>query len=382
MRLLLLAQQLAAYRSGVGTYTHGLVKGLAARGHRLTVVVPDGEEVDLEGVRIVTVPRHKADPTPGGWVSLGISFARLLAAEAGSHDLAHFTDAREAWCVRRSPIPVTGMANDSYGLDWLSRGYPRGLFSDRPSRSLYYRLLRAVERRTYHRLDALLANSGHVAKAVSAGYGIDPNKSHTVHYGLAIEPVAAPVPLEGSPAILFVGGNFQRKGLPALLEAAARLRPSLPGLRVHVVGKDRNQSALAEKANQLGLNGAVTFHGWQPNERVRAMMAAAGVFALPSLTEGFGLVYLEAMRAGTPVVATSLGGAREVFCPGQEALFVPPGDPGALAGAILEIATVPETADRLRLRGREAACRFTVEAMAEKTEAVFEAVLQERRTKP
>jgi glycosyltransferase involved in cell wall biosynthesis len=87
-------------------------------------------------------------------------------------------------------------------------------------------------------------------------------------------------------------------------------------------------------------------------------------------------VYLEAMRAGTPVIATSLGGAREVFAQGEEAVFVHPCDVEGLANAIRRIASDPEAAERLRGGGRRAAGRFTVEAMAEGTEAAFEAALQ------
>jgi glycosyltransferase involved in cell wall biosynthesis len=376
MRLLLFAQQLAAFRSGVGTYAHGLATGLAARGHRVTVAVPEGEEIAADGVRVVTVPRPRLDPTPGGWISLGRSFARVLEEEAGAHDLAHFTDGREAWPLRRPAIAVTGMANDSYAVDWRLPDYPRMQFSDRMSRSLYYRLLRATERRTYRKLDALLANSRHVAAALSAGYGIPEDRIRVVHYGLREGTQVPRVPLEGGPAILFAGGNFQRKGLPAVLAAAARLLPALPALRVHVAGRDRNQPALAAKARRLGLGEAVVFHGWQPNERLRGMMAGADLFVLPSLTEGFGLVYLEAMRAGTPVIATSLGGAREVFAQGEEAVFVHPCDVEGLANAIRRIASDPEAAERLRGGGRRAAGRFTVEAMAEGTEAAFEAALQ------
>jgi len=295
------------------------------------------------------------------------------------YDIAHFTDARESWCVRHSPIPVTGMINDSYALDWLDANFPRNIFADRHLRSFYYWLLRVVERHTYCRMDAVVVNGKYVGHTVINNYRIDPQKVHVSYIGLPDEPPVSPIPLTGSPSILFVGSNFQRKGLPVLLKATALLLPQFPDVRVHVVGKDRNQSSLMMQARRLGIAEAVEFHGLQPNDRVRGMMIDADIFALPSFTEGFGLVYLEAMRAGTPVIATSMGGAKEVLVDGKEALFVDPGDEKGLAEAIEKITSSPNTAHRLRKEGKAAAKRFTVDAMGKATEELFLAVLKRTR---
>jgi glycosyltransferase involved in cell wall biosynthesis len=376
MRILAFAQQLAAFRSGVGTYAFGLLTGLAAQGHEVTAVVPEDQKTALPGVRVVAIRQRRLDPSPGGWMSLGSAFARFLARQGKAFDVAHFTDAREAWRVRRSPIPVAGMVNDSYALDWCERSYPRHIFADRAWRSLYYRLLRAVEVRTYRSLRAVIANSRHVAHAVRVGYRVDPGRTHVIYYGLPDFSPAPPVRLQGRPSVLFAGGNFQRKGLPTLLSAAARVRTEMPDVCVHVVGRDRNQPVLARLARELGCAQHVQFHGFQPNDRVRGMMSGADVFALPSLTEGFGLVYLEAMKAGVPVVATSSGGASEVLEDGAEALFVAPNDPGALARAIRALVTNPALAERLRTGGRAAAARFDAATMAAKTEEVFSRLLE------
>ena len=371
IRILLFTQQLAAFRSGVGTYAHGLITGLRDLGHQITVVVPEGEGIEIPDLRIHTVSHSRFDPTPGGWLSLGTSFAKILSNEAMEYDIAHFTDAREAWYVRHSPIPVTGMINDSYALDWLDVNFSRNIFADRYMRGFYYWLLRAVERHTYCRLDAVVVNGKYVGRKVINNYRIDHKKVRLIYIGLPDQPPVAPIPLTGSPSILFVGSNFQRKGLSVLLKATAQLLPQFPDVRVHVVGKDRNQPYLVTQARKLGIAEAVEFHGLQPNDQVRGMMIGADVFALPSFTEGFGLVYLEAMRAGTPVIATSIGGAKEVFVDGKEALFVDPGDEKGLAMAIEKITSSPNTAYRLCKWGQAAAKRFTVDAMGRATEELF-----------
>ncbi|MDW7709330.1 MAG: glycosyltransferase family 4 protein [Deferrisomatales bacterium] len=371
MRILFFTQQLAAFRSGVGTYARALTESLLARGHDVSVVAPEHEAVALDGGRIIPVPQPRRDPTPGGWFALGLSFARVLRREGAKHDVAFFADAREAWAAWKPPVPLAGAVHDAYALEWLGQGYPRALFADRLKRSAYYAFLRSVEGRTYRRLPRLAANSAHVARAMIAGYRLSPARVRVVPLGL---PEGTPVPriaLEGRPALLFVGGNFQRKGLPVLLEALSALRAAHPEIHLHVVGRDRNQPAMASLARRLGVEAAVTFHGWQPNDRVRGMMAGADVFVMPSFTEGFGLVYAEAMASAAPVVATEAGGAREFFCEGEEALFVRPGDAMGLGRAIARVIQDPELANRLGEGGRRALSRLSVDAMAAGTELVL-----------
>ena len=374
MKILLITQQLAAYRSGVGTYTMNLVQGLLARGHRLTIILPYRQVQPIPDLDFITVSPSRIDPTPGGWFSLGASFARVLRKIQGRFDVVHFTDAREAWCCGKGATPVTGMINDAYALDWIKPGYPRRAYSDRFLRGMYYALLRRLEKFTYPRFDALMANSAYVKREITAGYGMPPQGVSIVHYGLAHPAAPAKTVLAGKPAVLFLGGTFHRKGLGVLIEAAALLAPGLPDIHLHVVGEDRNRPAFVELAARRRMTERVTFHGWMPNEAARGMLAGADIFVLPSVTEGFGLVLLEAMQLDTPCVATREGGAREVFKPGMEAIFVDPMSIHETAHAIERIATDDGVATALRQNGRRAAARFTPSAMAERTEAVWDSL--------
>ncbi|UCD91283.1 MAG: glycosyltransferase family 4 protein [Desulfobacterales bacterium] len=371
MRILIFTQQLASFRSGVGTYAYGLITGLQALKHQITVVVPEKEEVKTLDLRMRTVTVPRFDPTPGGWFSLGIAFAKILQKEAANYDIAFFTDARETWYVRRSPIPVIGMVNDSYALDWYESTYPREIFADRGSRSLYYRSLRWLEKYAYSRLNALTVNSNYVALKLTNGYHIASDRIHVIYIGIANQRPDKPIPLSGFPSILFVGNNFQRKGLLTLLQAASLLKSRFPHICIHVAGKDKNHQKLVAQAHKIGIIEAVVFHGWQPNTKVRAMMAGADIFALPSFTEGFGLVYLEAMQVGTPVIATSKGGAKEVLVSDKEVIFIDPGDIDGLAAAVASIAADPEIAARLSKEGRDAVRRFSIDTMAKNTESVL-----------
>jgi glycosyltransferase involved in cell wall biosynthesis len=352
-----------------------LLEGLIQRGHRVKVVVPKDQVCNVPGASCIAVQPTRLDLTPGRWFSLGVKFAGVLRDIQREFDIVHFTDAREAWRVGRPCRPVTGMANDAYALDWTDPKYPRSTYSDRLSRGLYYGFLRKMEGNAYPRLDALIANSGHVCRTITKGYHLDAAKVCVIHYGLRQQNQDHPLPLTGSPAVLFVGGNFLRKGLPLLLQAAAVLKPKFPEIHLHVVGKDPNQPTIAALAARLNCTRSVTFHGRQPNDIVRRMMAGAAIFALPSITEGFGLVYLEAMQAGTPVIATRAGGASEVFLDNSEAVFVDPLNVGEITGAIEKTASDNNFARTLREGGRRAVSRFTVESMVAQTERLWGSLL-------
>jgi glycosyltransferase involved in cell wall biosynthesis len=371
MRILIFTQQLASFRSGVGTFAHGLVIGLSALKHQITVIVPEKEKVVTPGIEMRTVPALRPDPTPGGWLSLSVVFAKIYQKEAVNYDLAVFTDAREAWCIRHSHTPAIGMVNDAYALDWHEAEYPREIFPDRISRSVYYRFLLWLEKYAYSRLNALMVNSKYVALKLMNGYHISSDKIHFIPLGISNQLPAKPIPLWGFPSILFVGSNFQRKGLSTLFEATSLLKKRFPYICIHIVGEDKNQKKLSAQSNLNEIAENIVFHGRLPNVTVRQMMAGADIFALPSFTEGFGLAYLEAMQAGTPVIATSKGGAKEFFASDKEVIFVDPGDINGLTAAVEAIVSDPETASRLRKGGRDAASRFSIQSMVKHTEDVF-----------
>jgi D-inositol-3-phosphate glycosyltransferase len=157
-------------------------------------------------------------------------------------------------------------------------------------------------------------------------------------------PVPAGLPPE---YFLFVGRVARNKGLATLLDALARIDP--PNRRpIVLMGRDWGERAnLETQARALGISDDVRFLGHVEEAGVyRAVVRAARALVLPSEYEAFGLVLLEAMAAGTPIVATAVGGVPEVVEGGRAGRLVPYGDPGALAEALREVSEDAESTRR------------------------------------
>jgi len=170
-------------------------------------------------------------------------------------------------------------------------------------------------------------------------------------------------------AVVVVGALEARKGHAVLLGAAAALAPAAPRLRYVFCGEGRQAEALARAA--AALDGAVEMVGFRRD--VAACLAAADVVALPSLQEGLGVAALEAMAAGRPVVASRVGGLAEAVVHEETGLLVPPGDPTALATALVRLARDPGLRARLGAAGRaRVLARYTAARMAEGTLACYE----------
>ena len=147
-----------------------------------------------------------------------------------------------------------------------------------------------------------------------------------------------------------------------------------------VVGKARDGSSIPSVIDRLGLEGHVTFVSGVAPDRMVELYNEAEVAVVPSLYEGFSLPAIEAMACGAPLVATTGGALPEVVGPdGHNALTVPPGDAGALAGAIGRVLDDPPLRERLSAAGREHVLdRFTWAEMARQTVEQYRLAIEEQ----
>jgi len=179
------------------------------------------------------------------------------------------------------------------------------------------------------------------------------------------------------PFVLFVGRLASNKGLLDLAEAFSRLAASDPSAQLVVVGEDGGQRAsLLARVQQLGISPRVHLLGHVDDD---ALLAAAyreaRVTVLPSEYEAFGLVLLESLAAGTPVVASRVGGIPEVVDDGKAGLLVPPKSPDALAGAIDRLWRDRDLARRFGEYGRDQVVpRFRWDALVDRLDALYREV--------
>ncbi len=164
--------------------------------------------------------------------------------------------------------------------------------------------------------------------------------------------------------VLCVARMYLRKRIGDLLEAAAILRGGIPDVRVRIVGKGPEWEAVTQSHERLGLGETVALLGDVSREQLADEYVNADVFCLPSVQEGFGIVFLEAMAAGLPVVACRAAAIPEVVEDGVAGVLVPPRDPPALAAAIRELLASPERRREMGEAGRRAVTRFTPDRVA------------------
>ncbi len=186
-------------------------------------------------------------------------------------------------------------------------------------------------------------------------------------------PVIDQPPRQWGGRLLGVGRLEPRKGF----DTAVRALPLLPGVHLELLGvaDPEHLAELEQLAEQLGVRERVTFSA-VPRSQLRERYAAADAVIFPSRwDEPFGLVPLEAMTQGTPVVATRQGGSAEFLVDGVNCLAVPKDDPVAVTAAVNRLATDPALRDRLTRGGQATAERLTADRLAESLEELHAAAL-------
>lgn len=190
--------------------------------------------------------------------------------------------------------------------------------------------------------------------------GVEASRVRVVHCGMNHERYSADasVPKTVEPSLVFVGRLRRYKGLDWVLRTLPRVRAKVPGLVLDVIGDGPWQDALVRQARELGLEGAVRFHGFlAAAEKVRRLRAAWALLQ-PSPKEGWGLTVIEAGACGTAVVAADSPGLRDSVRRDETGLLVPFGDDAALASALERVLTDVPLRERLAAAGVRWAATF------------------------
>jgi phosphatidylinositol alpha-mannosyltransferase len=330
---------------GVQTHVAGLAAELRRRGAQVDVLAPADGPVDLPG--FVPLGGSLGFSWQGTVTRVALSPAAVWrtarALRGRGYDLVH---------VHEPMLPVAGL-----GAVFAARAPVVGTFHMTARSALWYRLFLPVVRLAARRLAARIAVSeqarAFAASVLPGAYRVIPNAIHVADYQRSHNG-------DGPPRILFVGRAEPRKGLAVLLRALERL----PEATLDLVGVD---TAVGDR---------VRAHGRvSESERIR-LLGEADVLCAPSLGgESFGVVLVEGMAAGVPVVASAIPGYEAVLPPSAGRL-VPPGDAAALAAALGELLADPELRRRLGEAGRREAERYDWSRVGDELEAVYAEVLR------
>ncbi|GGQ75452.1 glycosyltransferase family 4 protein [Couchioplanes azureus] len=385
MRIAVAAQQFAPDGGGIGTQTAAKAYGLAALGHDVHVVTHslDGgrSERRRDGVHLIRVPGAGFPARPyteaGRWLGYSVAVAAELTALADGPgldvvDLPDYGGEGYAYLAGREPQDRAPVAMQLHGpLVMLAHtiGWPE------PGGTLHEVGI-GMEKACVRLAERIYSSSACSAEWCRRHYGAPAGPVPTLHTGVDVDRFR-PVPGAERHGVVFVGRVAESKGVLDLLDAVLAVPDPPQDLRLTVVGPGDPGVArrLAERASAAGRREVLQLRGPLGHDELPAVLAGAAVFALPSRYEGGpGLVYLEAMACGVPVVATAAGGAVEVVRHGSTGLVVPPGDVPALTGALQALLADAPRAARM---GQEA--RAYVERHADRRRCLrrLESLLRE-----
>jgi glycosyltransferase involved in cell wall biosynthesis len=187
-----------------------------------------------------------------------------------------------------------------------------------------------------------------------------PPSVDTSHFSLDIPKDVARARLNipaGKKVILFVGQFIQRKGVSTLISALARCVNADPSIILVLVGSGIEKAAYINLARRIGVLDHIVFPGTVEYANLPLFYRSADLFVLPSFQEGFGVVLVEALSAGTPIVASRIDGIKDAVREGETSVLAEAGNDLDFATCILDLLRDHRLRDRLSQDGRETAVR-------------------------
>ena len=378
MRIALVPSAYAPAVGGVEELTARLARRLLNSGDDVevwTIRHPSDlpEDEDLDGVRVrrflLPMPRLAARALVGLPRGTGRAWATLVAAAAEFRpDVIHVQcfSANGAYATRlakRLRVPLVLTLQGETVMD----------DTDIYDRSLALRLSLRLGLRE---AAAVTGCSRFVLQDTERRFGLAPGRGSVIPNGVELaEGVAAePLSLPFERFVLGVGRVVEKKGFDLLLDAFGRIAPRHPDLGLVIGGSGSARDGLVTAATAAGLGERVAFPGTLSRAQVAWVMGAAAVFVLPSRIEPFGIVVVEALRAGCPAIVSTRGGANEIVRNGVDGIAADPCDTAALANAIDLLLSDASLADRLGRSGRARAAEFDWGAIAQRYQELYERV--------
>lgn len=385
----------SAKSGGMNVYVGELSRQLAARGHTVDVFTrgPHAVRPLAERARVVSLPAGPDDEMPvqdlAAYIPEFLAGVRAFAAHEAPYDVVH----AHYWLSG-----LIGMhLKQEWGVPLALMFHTLGLVKNRIAALGLQESAARIrgELRAMHAADAVVAATPAERAELQWLYELHSDKVHVIPPGVDLERFrpqdkAAACKLLGWECnerhLLFVGRIEALKGIDTLIRSLHFVRDEAPELpvRVHIVGGDLegSQHALDSELARLravtrglGLQDQVDFLGSRSQDTLPLYYAAADALVMPSYSESFGMVALEAMACGRPVIASSVGGLKYLVQDGHTGYHVREGDAPQLAARILTLLGEPGALERMGAAARSEAERYSWQRTAAEIETVYTQLL-------
>jgi len=352
---------------GVNEHVRYLYEGLRSRGHDVRIISSShGLQRSSEG-DVVRLGKGFSVPANGsvGTITLSPRYLSQVGAmlERERFDLLHF---HEPFVPFLSPIVLRRSRSVNIATFHAFGGWS-------PAYEFGRRVMGSYAGRLHGRIAVSAAARHFIDRYFEGDYKVIPN-------GVDVDRYRRAVPLarwqDGTPNLLFVGRHEPRKGLLELLKAYRILRQTDVGCRLLVVGTGPQEREARRYVMTRRLTG-VEFLGRVSDEEKAQLFKTADIFVSPATgKESFGIVLLEAMAAGAPIVASDIHGYKGVMQRGEQGLLVPPRDPKAIASAVARLLADPDLRAEMSASGRLRAEEFSWDRITAKVEAYYGFVIR------
>ena len=358
---------------GVTEHVAGVSRELRALGHRVVIITAGARDAEPEP-DLVRIGRQHLVPWNGATVNF--TYGSQLAARLRAIYAELALDLVHIHCPLAPMLPLAALR--------AAEGWPVvGMFHATARANLGYQLFQPLLRREFARITLPVAVSDPARRFVGryfpAAYHLLPNGVDLERFSPGSTPALAS---DGRPTILTLGRLDPRKGVEHLIDALPLIARDLGSVRLIVAGDGPRRARLERRARTIA-PGMVEFLGAVPREHTPGLYAAADCLAAPAVrNESFGIVLLEAMASGRPVVASDLSGYRLVVRHGETGWLVPPADPTALARALGRVLADQAGARAMGAAGRERAHLYSWRRVTERLLHLYRQVLRGGETVP